>query len=51
LLAFQLSGRVDGINTFGVSAGHFASFRVVKSTSPQVTGLSATVSIPGSSTF
>jgi hypothetical protein len=35
--------RVDGINTFGVSAGHFASFGVVSR--GQLTG-----SIPGSST-
>jgi hypothetical protein len=35
--------RVDGINTFGVSAGHFASFGVVSRGQ-------LTVSIPGSST-
>jgi hypothetical protein len=39
--------RVDGINTFGVSAGHFASFGVV---SRGQFSISAAGSIPGSST-
>jgi hypothetical protein len=48
---------VDAINTCGVSAGHFAWFRVVSRTFamsnsafPEVSAISMTGSIPGSST-
>jgi hypothetical protein len=44
---------VDAINTFGVSAGHFAYLRVVSRTEiryPLLGAISETGSIPGSST-